>query len=254
MILKYLYTSKYPVVVIYDGASSLNGERIICFMYLKPSTNVKVYGAFYTAYIPFDADNNHHESVCGQCALKPFCFTRGYMQMSYYKWLKAYKQGDIPLIQVSDLQGFNIRPTLFRFGMHGDPASIPFEVTEQYLDYWALKGVKIIGYTHQKEHTNYDNRYDIFLASIESLAQKERIEGKTARVIAKVGDKQKDEVICPYDLEKEMNGYATITCGDCGLCSVNKKVNICFLPKKPTKKFIAFLEDAKSSGVQSVYK
>lgn len=254
MILKYLYTSKYPVVVLYDGASSLNGDRIICFMYLKPSTNVKVYGAFYTVYIPYDSDTNHHESVCGHCALKPHCFTKGYMQMSYYKWLKAYKQGDIPLIQVDDLHGFNIQPTLFRFGMHGDPASIPFEITEQYIDYWMLKGVKVIGYTHQKEHIKYDSRYDIFLASIESLPQKERIKGKTARVIAKVGDKQKDEVICPYDLSKEMNGYSSITCGDCGLCSVTKKVNIAFLPKKPTKKFITFLEDEKSSRVPSFYK
>lgn len=250
MLIKYLYTSQYPVVVIYDGASNLTGERIVCFMYLKPSNNVKVLGSFYTVYVPYEAETNHHNSVCGNCSLKPFCFTKGYMQMSYYKWLKAYKAGEIPLINVTDLQGFNIQPTLFRFGMHGDPASIPYEITEQYLDYWMVKGVKIIGYTHQKEHPNYDDRYDVFMSSIESLEQKRRLEKKvkTARVIAHVGEKQRDEVICPFDLEKEKNGYATITCGDCGLCSTQKKVNICFLPKKPTKKFVNFLENGNKDN------
>lgn len=244
MILKYLYTSKYPVVVIYDGASQLTGERIVCFMYLKSSNNVKVLGSFYTVYVPYEAETNHHNSVCGNCALKPHCFTKGYMQMSYYKWLKAYKLGEIPFIEVGDLQGLPLSPSLFRFGMHGDPASIPFEVTKEYLDYWKEKKVTVIGYTHQKEHLNYDNRYDIFLSSIESISQKNRIKNKTARVISHVKEKQKDEVICPFDLEKEMNGYSVITCGECKLCDINKKINIAFLPKKPSTKFLNFLTNA----------
>lgn len=243
MILKYLYTSKYPVVVIYDGESSLNGERVLCFMYLQHSKNDKVLGSFYTTYVPYDADTNHHESVCGECNLKPFCFTRGYMQMSYYRWIKAYKEGIIPLISVEDLADFTVLPSVFRFGMHGDPASIPFEVTEQYLNYWKNKKVNIIGYTHQKEHENYDPRYDIFLSSIESLTQKRRLRNvKTARVISQVSEKQKDEVICPYDLSVKFNGYGGITCGECNLCGIEKKVNICFLPKKESKKFLEFLK------------
>jgi len=241
-LINYLYKAKSKVVAFYDGKSELNGEDILGFLYLKPSENSKVKGSYYTTYLNKEVLYDYHtEAVCGNCSLVPYCYTRGYMQNPPRKWIRDYLENNIPLATRDDLKSIqSILPPIVRFGMHGDPASVPFSYTEMLLD--TFKNVTSIGYTHQWEHSNYDSQYDIFHKSMEFKEQKNKTTGKSARVILDPKDKTPDEIICPHDLHL-FKGLESppITCGECKLCDHSKNNNIAFLPKKGTSKFKNFL-------------
>jgi hypothetical protein len=243
-LLDYLHKAKSKVVCYYDGKSMLNGEQILCFLFLGNSANSKVGHSYYSVYVAKELNNDYHsESVCGDCSLISHCYTRGYMQMGYVNWIKKYLNGVIPLVSFQDLLDIrNILPNLFRFGMHGDPASMPFEKTEEILR--VFRNIPIIGYTHQWSHPNFDKRYNIFLSSMEKEEQLSQVENNTARIIPDPSYKKKGEIICPHDLYLYMEaGHYPIKCQECQLCELGKKQNICFLPKKATGKFMEFLKN-----------
>lgn len=251
------YVNKVNKLCFYDGKSVLNGEDILGFLYYGTNSNRKVKHYHYTVYIPKEVNQRAHSgSVCGECPLlkQKLCYTMSHMELPYYKWRQAYLKGEIEKVEsFKEIKAWLKCTSLYglRLGMHGDPASVPFEVTEKLLEVYSTR---IIGYTHQYSHPNYDKRYNFLMQStdgIEEVIERQKEKVRTARIISNPKEALRTEIVCPYDLEKYMHPeYPTkIDCGNCRLCSIHSQANIAFLPKgsvgkKP--KLVAYLEEVNT--------
>jgi hypothetical protein len=150
------------------------------------------------------------------------------MSIPYYKWIKQYKQGLIPFLDVQSSKGRNTLKQVskgfkLRFNVTGDPLAIPYEINKSLMDSYKF----YIMYSH---FVDTDDRYkDKCLFSVHSVNR----EYKTARVLPlTVEDYKNDskyvkswmmdsEVICPAQTKG-------INCSTCMLCETRKK-DIVFL-------------------------
>ena len=162
-------------ICFYDGSSSLNGERVLGFLFTGRSQNDKIGpNTAYTVYVPATLPpgeiKTRTEAVCGQCPIKSKCYVKWYMDKTYRQWTAQYHAGKI---QFKDMTEKDNRDWLFfqsfdllRFGMSGDPASIPFAFIEPMVEAMGIENT--IGYSHQFSHEGFDPQYgDILMRSTE---------------------------------------------------------------------------------------
>jgi hypothetical protein len=70
------------------------------------------------------------------------------------------------------------------------------------------------------------------LASCETLAQAHKLQAmgwSTARVIPQPEDRERGEVLCPYDLAKHQRVKPSVSCSSCRLCFDGSRRNIAFI-------------------------
>ena len=219
------------IYCIYDGISMFDPSiEVLSFLYTKPSSNKKLGDrVHYTVTVPKYSDKIQNSGTCANCPLLGNgCYVNGYMSIPYFKWIRNYKGGLIPFLDVKSSTGRNTLKQVskgfkLRFNVTGDPLAIPYEINQALMDSYK----SYIMYSH---FVDTDDRYkDKCLFSVHSVNR----EYKTARVLPlTVEDYKNDskyvkswmmdsEVICPAQTKG-------INCSQCMLCETRKK-DIVFL-------------------------
>ena len=209
-------------VILYEGASILDGEPIVCVATFETS-NRKT-GAMVQTWIirsdiaPTDAaKNGKDKSVCGACPHRHYtngaCYVNlGHAPLAVYK---GYKRGIYPAFNESDHADI-FTGRKIRLGAYGDPAAVPFEIMANA----AQMGLGHTGYTHQILHKNFDKRFlRLCQVSADSPKQAARFQAMGANTfrVAMEGDRPADnEIECLSDSQG-------INCIDCMLCDGLKK-------------------------------
>lgn len=227
-------TKKPTGYVIYDGASLIDGKRIIAIALAgHKSKNAKTGAMLQTLIIRPDIDpiiaNRIGEdySICGDCQHKGqshdrtdrktadnrTCFViLAHSPLSLYR---SYHKGQYPTISGHDAIAELGRDKMVRLGYYGDPAAVPSYVWESLIS----EAAGFTGYSHQAEIPTADFNPALYMQSVESEFQAFQAwsQGKrTFRVIEKLEDiVAGKEIICPASEEA---GKRT-TCKDCGLCA-----------------------------------
>ena len=217
--------------VIYDGASLLNGERIIVIALTSKSHNSKTGDMMQTYVItphdPRDASKyGLDEANCGQCphrgtptddpnrkqAKGRTCYVKIY-QGVLNVW-KQWVKGAYP-----SLKGHNALASLgealdVRIGSYGDGGAVP-----QYIwDSLISKAKKHTAYCHQYDNPNSSFDPMIYMVSADNLSTAQKhwsLGNRTFRVIQDVSEVDKSkEILCPAS--KEMG--RRVQCSSCMLC------------------------------------
>ncbi len=216
-------------VVVYDGPSMLDRQRIIVIM-TRQSANPKTANMVQTwilcaAADPITANRNGSDvSICGNCPLRGTANptkargtadARGcYVSLIFgpSKVWKAWQRGKLDTLTPAQAAKL-IRGRMLRLGSYGDPAAVPASVWRPLL----AAAAGWTGYTHQSDRRTA--RPEWLMSSVETRAQAERQWAKgvrTFRVISHIDQLAKGlEVICPASKE----GGKRTTCDSCALCS-----------------------------------
>jgi hypothetical protein len=224
-------------LLIYDGPSKLDGERILVFVsgLANGSSNAKT-GAMVQTYIlradvdPIAANRTGLDySICGDCPLrgvpnanesgtatKRGCYVR--LQHGPLGIWRAWQRGNIPDFTSEakrHIVQHLVAGRMIRLGSYGDPSAVPSHVWDALLTY--AKGHT--GYSHQVGHKTADYRPDLCMQSVETLEQAREawsLGHRTCRLVAEITMlDSKREVLCPASAEA---GKRT-TCENCGLCN-----------------------------------
>ena len=224
------------VICFYDGESTLTGERILGFLYTGRSQNEKIgSNTAYTVYVPAELPpgetKTRTEAVCGRCPIKSKCYVKWYMDRTYRQWIAKYHAGQVEFKDMTEKENrqwlFFQSFSLLRFGMSGDPASIPFSSTEPLVDAMGIENT--IGYSHQFSHEGFDPQYsDILMRSTETWDNSKQ---PTALIISSFSDKPHGFISCPAQRYKKGEIKKKVTCADCRLCSPSRNVNVAFEPE-----------------------
>jgi len=212
-------------LVIYEGASQIDGEPIVCIItgLSRKSSNPKT-GSMLQSFImksninPYAAwKTSCDKSICGSCfhrkmktcyvnvAQSPNNVYKTYLKNSYSK------MNDENIILLKDKH--------LRIGSYGDPGAVPFEVWEKI-----CKNVsKVTGYTHLWK--TCDIRFSgICMASVDTPQEAIKAQEKgwrTFRIVQPWEKKEKSEVVCPASVNKNVKCNRCLACG--GLSSKRTK-------------------------------
>lgn len=212
--------SKFNSMVIWQGASVLDGQPIAAIATLK-STNAKTGDMVQIAIIRTDISpteavkTGDDVSICGNCPHRHYnsgsCYVNvGHAPLAIYG---AFKRGN-----VSDYDIEAFRGRMVRFGSYGDPAAVPAEVLQAIAN--VAKG--FTGYTHQLNHKNFNKDTLNFCqvsADTEKQAKKFQALGAMTFRIKHASDPLLlNEIECLADTMK-------LNCIDCGLCN-GKQTNV----------------------------
>lgn len=230
-------------VKVYEGESILDGKTTILAILNTKVNNSKLGELFHTITIvpkgigSYDELLDNDESICGACPFrrntegKRFCYVPVYYLWNVVNW----SHQELPILDLRDKaevayfkKHHNCGTFNLRNGNYGDSASLPSWVRKALYE---LYNGNYIDYTHSP-YKHGDS--SLGLASCSSLEDKNKLNAagwRTARVIASERHKVADEIICPNQRDKR------ITCSSCGLCKVNRKENIAFLPHGTGKKY-----------------
>ena len=217
--------------VIYDGASLLNGERIIAIALTSKSTNSKT-GAMMQTYIitphdPRDASKyGLDEANCGQCphrgtptndpnrkqAIGRTCYVKLYqgVLVTWKQWIK----GAYPSLQGHDALALLGKGKDVRIGTYGDGGAVPKYIWDSLIQ----DARKHTAYCHQYDNPNSSFDPTIYMVSADNLATAKthwEFGHRTFRVIQDVNEVVKgQEILCPAS--KEMG--RRVQCSSCMLC------------------------------------
>ena len=217
--------------VIYDGASLLNGERIIVIALVSKSHNSKT-GDMMQTYIitPHDprlASKLGLDSAnCGDCPLrgeptddpkrkiakKRKCYVNlGQGVLIVYK---QWKKGAYPILQGHTALAKLGEGKEIRIGTYGDGGAVPSYIWDSLLS----KKKKHTAYCHQYNNTNSSFDPMIYMVSADDLPTAQyhwSLGNRTFRVIQDVSEVDKSkEILCPAS--KEMG--RRVQCSSCMLC------------------------------------
>jgi len=169
--------------VIYDGASLLNGERIIAIALTSKSSNSKT-GAMMQTYIitPHDPrDASKHgldEANCGQCphrgtptndpnrkqAKNRTCYVKLYqgVLVTWRQWVK----GAYPTLQGHDALSLLGKDKDVRIGTYGDGGAVPKYIWDSLIQ----DARKHTAYCHQYDNPNSSFDPTMYMVSADNLA------------------------------------------------------------------------------------
>jgi hypothetical protein len=172
---------------------------------------------------PLEAKTQHIDSaVCGDCkfsaANSGACYVDVITQGVVGVWRAYQNNRYVPFNhgRMSAIAGRKIR-----FGAYGDPAAVPFEVWQPFLEQLRHPGGGLTAYTHAWR--TCDERFKLFcMASVDSPeeAQQARAAGwRTYRTRMGTEPLMDGEMVCPASNEfaETHNGRKT-TCSECLLC------------------------------------
>ena len=217
--------------VIYDGASLLNGERIIAIALTSKSTNSKT-GAMMQTYIitPHDprlASKLGLDSAnCGNCPLRGIptddpnrkiakdreCYVNlGQGVLIVYK---QWKKGAYPVLTGHKGLALLGKDKDVRIGTYGDGGAVPKYIWDSLIS----DARKHTAYCHQYDNPNSSFDPTIYMVSADNLATAKthwEFGHRTFRVIQDVNEVVKgQEILCPAS--KEMG--RRVQCSSCMLC------------------------------------
>jgi hypothetical protein len=223
-----LKRGEYSGVVLYDGASRIDGKPIVAIACrIADASNNEKTGAMVQTFIlrqdiaPHTAlKTGDDSSVCGDCPLRPIrkgktrCYVRVY-QAPLSVW-NAYQRGryatpgaDFDAALLPEL----FAGLSFRIGSYGDPAAIPANVWRT-----ATRRVKNrTGYTHQWRKRIGVGLKGLCMASADSESDVATAAAKgwrTFRIRKHDAPTLATESICPASKE----GGNRTQCDSCGLC------------------------------------
>lgn len=156
-------------VVVYDGESLLDGERIVCLVsgVTVPSQNSKTGGMLQTWILradqpPLDAARTGADrSVCGDCPLRgAACYVQ--LHRGPRAVFAAWQRGEYLPVARTGWSWADGRPV--RFGAYGDPAAVPMEVWFKL----AARASRWTGYTrYWRDRERQPLRY-LMMASVDN--------------------------------------------------------------------------------------
>ena len=255
--LKALKRGTFCGVILYEGASAIDGQPIVAIAnrITDASSNVKT-GAMVQTFIirsdksPLEAlRDGSDKSVCGTCIHRPrldeltgktkrSCYVNvsksvmsvhgAYMRGRYARPYIDYDPAILP-----DL----FAGLIFRIGAYGDGAAVPFQIWRAC----TLKTIAKNGYTHQWRDARFQAFKLLCMASADSVSDLEQAHSmgwRTFRVRHASEAKQSSEAICPASKEA---GYKTTcaTCRACGGTSAKAKVSMVIMAHGPTASHFA---------------
>jgi hypothetical protein len=225
--------TKPNAFVIYDGASQIDGQRIIAIANIAKSRNGKT-GAMVQTYIlrpdinPLEANKTGADySICGNCphrgnatndpnrktAENRSCYVN--LGQGVLITYKAYKAGKYPAITGHDAIAALGAGRMVRIGTYGDGAAVPSYIWDSLIS----KAKGHTAYSHQSgiESASFDPAIYMQSADSEAEAQAAWDKGhRTFRVIDRIESLiTGKEILCPASKEA---GYLT-QCITCGLCA-----------------------------------
>lgn len=217
-------------VVVWRGPSKETGDPIMIVLtgLENPSANRKTGDILQTWIMRSDVSpleaikTGGDEAICGDCPMRgKNGKDRGCYVTVLFGPNAVYKTASI------DNYGGELKRMnrfALRLGSYGDPYYIPYEVIEGL----AKSVKKHSSYTHAWRKNDAAPYARVSMASVESLADKEKANSqgwRTFRVTSDLTSKTADEVICPASNEAGKK----LTCAECGLCNGNwngKKKNV----------------------------
>ena len=217
--------------VIYDGASLLNGERIIAIALTSKSHNSKTGNMMQTYIItphdPRDASKlGLDEANCGQCphrgtptndpnrkqAIGRTCYVKLF-QGVLNVW-KQWVKGSYPSMQGHEALALLGEDKDVRIGTYGDGGAVPKYIWDSLIS----KARKHTAYCHQYDNPNSSFDPTMYMVSADNLATAKthwEFGHRTFRVIQDVNEVVKgQEILCPAS--KEMG--RRVQCSSCMLC------------------------------------
>lgn len=205
--------------VSYKGPSMIDGAPIIALItgIDRPSANQKT-GIMLHQWIlrddmsPLEASKAGHDvSICGDCVFRA---KDGKERSCYVTLMHAPQNLYRSKEQAQPLLHKHVRGEIIRLGAYGDPASIPFDITEDLVKH--ARGV--LGFTHQWR--TCDQRLQHYcMASCETEADRELAKSmgwRTFRVKTPEMPRLAGERPCPSSEEAGDNG---VTCSKCMQCN-----------------------------------
>jgi hypothetical protein len=214
---------KYNGVIIYNGASRIDGKDIVVIAtgLTSKSTNTKTGDMVQTWILRADVEPHHaiktgaDVSICGDCVHRGIngkertCYvTTHQAPLSVYR---AWKRGNYPdmtgdLTSAAEL----LNNKMIRLGSYGDPAAVPVYVWQAI----TATVTSWTGYTHQWKGKN-DAYAKFCMASADS--EKDRSNAikkgfRTFRIKTEAMPVLKGESVCPATTA------AALDCATCGAC------------------------------------
>lgn len=222
------FTTKKPAgVILFEGASVIDGAPIVCIATFDTS-NEKTGNMIQTWIIRSDIAPNvaqktgDDESVCGACPQRHILGGSCYVlvwQAPLQVW-KSYKKGTYPKYD-PELHDQFFEGRDLRAGAYGDPLAVPYEFWIQPI----AASAGGTGYTHQLNHPNFDSRIlEFCMVSADTPKQALKYHGKGLRTFRV---KTPDAPALPNEIECLADAKG-LTCLECGLCNsaTNDKPNI----------------------------
>ena len=218
--------------VIYDGASLLDGKRIVAIALTDNSKNTKT-GDMVQTYIirpdinPLEINKTGEDySICGTCPHKGIPHSdpnrKTAKERTCYVILgqgvlivwKQFKKGAYPYADDTMIEKLGIGRAI-RIGTYGDGASVPSHIWKKLIKH----SIKRTGYSHQAETKGADYDPSLYMRSVESLLEAFKAWDKGERTfrVTNVNNVEPPiegkEIWCPAD--------KGVQCKDCGLCAGN---------------------------------
>ena len=220
--------------VIYDGASLLNGERIIAIALTSKSRNSKTGNMMQTYIITphnplYASKHGLDEANCGSCihrgtpvsdaedfyrkqAKGRTCYVKLY-QGVLITW-KQWDKGAYPVLTGHDALASLGEDKDVRIGTYGDGGAVPKYIWDSLIS----KAKKHTAYCHQYDNPNSSFDATMYMVSADTLSTAQRhwdFGHRTFRVIQDVNEVVKgSEILCPASNEMGRR----VQCSSCMLC------------------------------------
>lgn len=217
--------SKIKGVVLYDGASMVDGQPIVVIATLG-SRNVKTGNMIQTWILRSDihpveaVKSGEDKSICGSCPHRHYNDGACYVIPAQAPAIiyRTYHKGDYPTYDPQKHSKLFFKRKL-RMGAYGDPAAVPFEAWEQVLPLVE----RATGYTHHYGAKHFDDRFlDYCMVSVETPRQAQKLAELNIRTF------RAKPVGSPL-LEGEMACLAEsegLSCEQCMMCDGGKGISI----------------------------
>ena len=272
------YGKRPDGVVLYDGPSRINGERIVLIATFKTS-NEKTGNLIQTWILladkhPIEAINSGEDTaICGSCPLRGViqkladarnlskaqrkqdpndtvnrergCYVA--VQNAPRAIWMAWDKGNYPAYDKAE-HGRWFRGRGLRMGSYGDPVAVPLTTWKPIL---RLAGKSQPGYTHQWKLRKFQAWRNYVMASTHSEAEVALANSKGWRSYRtrKADEPLVDgETACPASEE----GNYKHTCESCGACDGSRKVITLGVDKRPNMAIVVHGGDSKITGAVAV--
>lgn len=210
--------------ILYQGPSQLDGKPIVVIATMSTS-NVKTGDMVQTWILrsdinPVEASKlGEDSSICGNCPQRHYTGGACYVNIGQApnQVYKSFLRGIYPVFDY-DKHSQYITGRKIRLGAYGDPAAIPFNITERF----ARLGIGHTGYTHQANHKNFDSRYfSLLMASADTPKQSLALQARGAKTFRIALE---DDSLFDHESECFADSKG-IQCADCLQCD-GKNSNI----------------------------
>lgn len=254
--------------IIWRGPSPVDGRMLVCLC--VKSGNRKT-GISWQTWIlvddiyPSEALRGGEDySICGNCIHRwrdvlvdgkvkriRTCYVIAPVIASVWKAYKKGNYADLTHILVPSSRMYYCpefiaalkTAKLLRLGAYGDPALVPFWVTEWLLRQWnddRDNSQGHVGYTHQWKEPWWDSRYQqLLMLSCDTEEDIAEVHRRGGRAFYAGKEIPSGLSMCPASTEYKAKTGKSVTCGDCLLCNGERKArSIGIISHGTSKRFV----------------